>query len=125
VAPWRYRWAAAAGSSPSPPAETQFEVTTVVRAMSGSVKTSRSSRCLATSRLQHLRGRYPSAMDKPIRYAVHEGVHIAYEVVGDGPIDLVYTPGDPIEPRDHVGVARMVALPQPARVILEADPVRQ
>jgi hypothetical protein len=32
-------------------------------------------------------------MDKPIRYAVHEGVHIAYQVVGDGPIDLLYTPG--------------------------------
>jgi pimeloyl-ACP methyl ester carboxylesterase/class 3 adenylate cyclase len=32
-------------------------------------------------------------MDKPIHYAVHEGVHIAYQVVGDGPIDLVYTPG--------------------------------
>ena len=32
-------------------------------------------------------------MDKPINYAVHEGVHIAYQVVGDGPIDLVYTPG--------------------------------
>jgi hypothetical protein len=48
--PWRYRWAAAAGSSPSPPAETQFKVTTVVRAMSGSVKTSRSSRlCVENS----------------------------------------------------------------------------
>jgi pimeloyl-ACP methyl ester carboxylesterase len=32
-------------------------------------------------------------MKKPINYAVHEGVHIAYQVVGDGPIDLVYTPG--------------------------------
>jgi pimeloyl-ACP methyl ester carboxylesterase len=32
-------------------------------------------------------------MDKPIKYAVHEGVHIAYQVIGDGPIDLVYTPG--------------------------------
>src|ERR1700686_4178099 len=32
-------------------------------------------------------------MEKPIHYAVHEGVHIAYQVVGDGPIDLVYTPG--------------------------------
>jgi pimeloyl-ACP methyl ester carboxylesterase len=32
-------------------------------------------------------------MEKPINYAVHEGVHIAYQVVGDGPIDLVYTPG--------------------------------
>jgi hypothetical protein len=27
-------------------------------------------------------------MEKPIRYAVHDGVHIAYQVVGDGPIDL-------------------------------------
>jgi pimeloyl-ACP methyl ester carboxylesterase len=32
-------------------------------------------------------------MERPIRYAVHDGVHIAYQVVGDGPIDLVYTPG--------------------------------
>jgi pimeloyl-ACP methyl ester carboxylesterase/class 3 adenylate cyclase len=32
-------------------------------------------------------------MEKQIHYAVHEGVYIAYQVVGDGPIDLVYTPG--------------------------------
>jgi pimeloyl-ACP methyl ester carboxylesterase/class 3 adenylate cyclase len=32
-------------------------------------------------------------MDWPIRYAEHEGIHVAYQVVGDGPIDLVYTPG--------------------------------
>jgi len=29
----------------------------------------------------------------PIRYAVNGDVHIAYQVVGEGPIDLVYTPG--------------------------------
>jgi pimeloyl-ACP methyl ester carboxylesterase len=28
-----------------------------------------------------------------MRYAVNEGVHIAYQVIGDGPIDLVYAPG--------------------------------
>src|SRR6516164_4065579 len=27
------------------------------------------------------------------RYAVNGGVHIAYQVIGDGPIDLVYSPG--------------------------------
>jgi class 3 adenylate cyclase len=27
------------------------------------------------------------------RYAVNGGVHIAYQVVGDGPVDLVYSPG--------------------------------
>ena len=32
-------------------------------------------------------------VDKPIRYAINGDVHIAYQVVGDGPIDLVYTPG--------------------------------
>jgi pimeloyl-ACP methyl ester carboxylesterase/class 3 adenylate cyclase len=32
-------------------------------------------------------------MERPIRYAVHDEVHIAYQVVGEGPIDLVYTPG--------------------------------
>ena len=32
-------------------------------------------------------------MEREIRYAVNQGVHIAYAVVGDGPIDLVYTPG--------------------------------
>ena len=31
--------------------------------------------------------------DWPIRYAVDDGVHIAYQAVGDGPIDLVYTQG--------------------------------
>jgi len=29
----------------------------------------------------------------PIRYATNGDVHIAYQVVGDGPFDLVYTPG--------------------------------
>jgi class 3 adenylate cyclase len=29
----------------------------------------------------------------PIRYAANGDVHIAYQVVGDGPLDLVYTPG--------------------------------
>jgi pimeloyl-ACP methyl ester carboxylesterase/class 3 adenylate cyclase len=32
-------------------------------------------------------------MDAPIRYASNGGVHIAYQVVGDGPFDMVYTPG--------------------------------
>ncbi len=32
-------------------------------------------------------------MERPIRYAVHDDVYIAYQVVGEGPIDLVYTPG--------------------------------
>ena len=32
-------------------------------------------------------------MRGPIRYAVDEDVHIAYQVVGDGPLDLVYTTG--------------------------------
>jgi pimeloyl-ACP methyl ester carboxylesterase len=31
--------------------------------------------------------------DRPICYAVNDGVHIAYQVVGNGPIDLVYTQG--------------------------------
>ena len=33
-------------------------------------------------------------MDRPeTRYAMSEGVNIAYQVVGDGPFDLVYVPG--------------------------------
>ena len=32
-------------------------------------------------------------MRGPIRYATNGDVHIAYQVVGDGPFDLVYTPG--------------------------------
>jgi len=32
-------------------------------------------------------------VDRPIRYAINGDVHIAYQVVGEGPIDLVYTPG--------------------------------
>jgi pimeloyl-ACP methyl ester carboxylesterase/class 3 adenylate cyclase len=32
-------------------------------------------------------------VEHEIRYAVNNGVHIAYTVVGDGPIDLVYAPG--------------------------------
>jgi pimeloyl-ACP methyl ester carboxylesterase len=32
-------------------------------------------------------------VEREIRYAINDGVHIAYTVVGDGPIDLVYAPG--------------------------------
>jgi pimeloyl-ACP methyl ester carboxylesterase/class 3 adenylate cyclase len=32
-------------------------------------------------------------VDRPIRYATNGDLHIAYQVVGDGPIDLVYTTG--------------------------------
>ncbi len=32
-------------------------------------------------------------MEREVRYAINDGVHIAYTVVGDGPIDLVYTSG--------------------------------
>ncbi len=32
-------------------------------------------------------------MERDIRYAENDGVHIAYTVVGEGPVDLVYTPG--------------------------------
>ncbi len=32
-------------------------------------------------------------MEREVRYAVNDGVHIAYTVVGDGPIDVVYTSG--------------------------------
>ena len=32
-------------------------------------------------------------MEREVRYAVNDGVHIAYTVLGDGPIDVVYTSG--------------------------------
>jgi len=32
-------------------------------------------------------------VEREVRYAVNDGVHIAYTVVGDGPIDVVYTSG--------------------------------
>ena len=32
-------------------------------------------------------------MEREVRYAVNDGVHIAYTVVGDGPVDVVYTTG--------------------------------
>ncbi|MFL5797669.1 MAG: adenylate/guanylate cyclase domain-containing protein [Actinomycetota bacterium] len=32
-------------------------------------------------------------MDRTVRYARNGDVHLAYQVVGDGPIDLVYAPG--------------------------------
>lgn len=32
-------------------------------------------------------------MGREVRYAVNDGVHIAYTVVGDGPVDVVYTSG--------------------------------
>jgi len=32
-------------------------------------------------------------MNGPVRYTRNGDVHIAYQVVGDGPIDLVYTAG--------------------------------
>ena len=41
----------------------------------------------------HAVERDSSAMEREIRYARNGDVHIAYTVVGDGPIDLVYTAG--------------------------------
>ena len=32
-------------------------------------------------------------MEREVRYAINDGVHVAYTVVGDGPIDVVYTSG--------------------------------
>jgi class 3 adenylate cyclase len=32
-------------------------------------------------------------MERTVRYARNGDVHLAYQVVGDGPVDLVYTPG--------------------------------
>lgn len=32
-------------------------------------------------------------MERDVRYAVNDGVNIAYTVVGEGPVDLVYSPG--------------------------------
>lgn len=32
-------------------------------------------------------------MERLVRYAVHDEVHIAYQVVGEAPIDLVYKSG--------------------------------
>jgi pimeloyl-ACP methyl ester carboxylesterase/class 3 adenylate cyclase len=32
-------------------------------------------------------------VQREVRYAVNDGVHIAYTVVGDGPVDVVYAPG--------------------------------
>src|SRR5215470_8747362 len=33
------------------------------------------------------------AMDSPVKYAKHDGVHLAYRVFGDGPRDIVLIPG--------------------------------
>ena len=32
-------------------------------------------------------------MEHEVRYAINDGVHIAYTVIGDGPVDVVYTSG--------------------------------
>ncbi len=32
-------------------------------------------------------------VERPIKYAANGDVHIAYQVVGEGPLDLVYAPG--------------------------------
>jgi pimeloyl-ACP methyl ester carboxylesterase len=32
-------------------------------------------------------------VEREVHYAVKDGVHIAYTVVGDGPVDVIYTPG--------------------------------
>ena len=44
-------------------------------------------------------------MGSHIRYAVNGDVHIAYQVSGSGPVDLVYTPGILVEPGTHAGMA--------------------
>jgi len=38
------------------------------------------------------RGQSP-VVEREVRYAVSDGVHIAYTVVGDDPVDVVYTSG--------------------------------
>jgi hypothetical protein len=32
-------------------------------------------------------------VEREVHYAVEGGVHIAYTVAGDGPVDVIYTPG--------------------------------
>jgi pimeloyl-ACP methyl ester carboxylesterase/class 3 adenylate cyclase len=32
-------------------------------------------------------------VEREVHYAVKDGVHIAYTIVGDGPVDVIYTPG--------------------------------
>ena len=56
------------------------------------------------------------------RYAKSGDVHIAYQVLGDGPVDLVFVPGFDLAHRAHLGapcVARYYrSLASFARVIL-------
>src|SRR5687768_569337 len=59
------------------------------------------------------------------RYARSGDVNIAYQVVGEGPFDLVYVPGLDLEHRADVGGAQPCPPPRAARLLLAAHPVRQ
>ena len=60
-----------------------------------------------------------------IRYARNGGVAIAYQVVGDGDVDLVYVPEFDVESRLLVGVSALARLLPPISSLVSADPVRQ
>ncbi len=58
------------------------------------------------------------------RYARSGDLHIAYQVVGDGPIDLVYVPSWISAGRALLGGAERRAVLQPAGLVLAPDHVR-
>ena len=65
------------------------------------------------------------AVTPQTRYArTADGVHIAYQVHGDGPIDLVIALGDD-QRRGVVGGAVAGAFPQPIGLVVAPDPIRQ
>ena len=66
-----------------------------------------------------------TAAAAPVRYARSGDLSIAYQVTGDGPIDLVLVPGLRLAPREGLGGAAPCALPRPARLVRAADPLRQ
>jgi hypothetical protein len=58
------------------------------------------------------------------RYAKSGDVHIAYQVIGNGPFDLVFVPGF-ISHVERLGRAALGRLPGTARVILPFNLFRQ
>jgi hypothetical protein len=65
-------------------------------------------------------------VDRPeTRYAVSDGVHIACQVVGTGPFDLVYVPGWVFNVEMMWEEPRMATFPRAAGVVRTTDRVRQ
>ena len=59
------------------------------------------------------------------RYVKSDDVYIAYQVVGDGPFDLLFVPGFVSNIESQLARPRSERIPSSSRLVLPSDPFRQ